>query len=410
MKFTTGAIEALKPDSARREFYKFEDGPGAVRGLGLRVQVNGTKTFVFQFRTRTGVKRRMSLGDASAVAVADARRAAQQIAAEVALGRDPFADRQGARAAEKAKAERDALTLAVLIDKWRDGSLAKRRESYRAEAVRALRYAFAKHLNKPADALSTKAVEAVIERMQKAGRNGQAAIVPVYGAVAFNWAIKKKLVAENPFRGVERPAIVRRDRVLTGDEIRAVWQATASGSAFDRGLRFLLLTGQRLSEVAGLTWAEISPDRTAWTLPAERAKNAKAHLIPLSEAARNLLPAQRGPDAAIVFPAPRGGVLDFHTAKARLDREAGVTGWRLHDLRRTVATGLQSLGVRLEITEAVLNHTGGARAGIVGIYQRHDYAEEKRTALEAWAVRLGTIVEGRDAPSNVVELKGRAAS
>ena len=99
----------------------------------------------------------------------------------------------------------------------------------------------------------------------------------------------------------------------------------------------------------------------------------------------------------LVFPGLQGQFNGFSKAKAALDKASGVKDWRLHDLRRTLATGLQKLGVRLEVTEAVLNHIAGSRAGIVGVYQRHNWADEKRAALDAWGAHVAALVEGREA-------------
>jgi integrase len=165
----------------------------------------------------------------------------------------------------------------------------------------------------------------------------------------------------------------------------------------------LILTGQRREEVAGMTWAEVSDDFSSWTIPASRAKNGATHIVPTSEPARELLRSLPQINE-LVFPGLRGPFNGWSKAKSALDAKSGVTDWRLHDLRRTVATGLQRLGVRLEVTEQVLNHVSGSRAGIVGVYQRHDFANEKRAALEAWGSHVEAIVEGRTPESNVLKL------
>jgi integrase len=166
------------------------------------------------------------------------------------------------------------------------------------------------------------------------------------------------------------------------------------------------LTGQRREEVAGMLWSETEADRTTWTIPASRAKNHRAHIVPLSKQAKALLIDQPhfADDDRVFF-----GFRSFSNFKPGLDAKSGVSGWRLHDLRRTVATGLQRLGVRLEVTEAVLGHVGGSRAGIVGIYQRHEWAEEKRAALEAWGTHVAAIVEGREEGDNVTPIRARSA-
>ena len=143
-----------------------------------------------------------------------------------------------------------------------------------------------------------------------------------------------------------------------------------------------------------MTWGEIAADLSTWTIPARRAKNGVAHLVPLSSQAQAILraaPHIEGND--LVFPGLRGPFNGFSKAKEALDEASGVKDWRLHDLRRTMATGLQKLGVRLEVTEAVLNHVSGSRAGIVGVYQRHDWADEKRAALDAWGAHVVAIAE-----------------
>jgi integrase len=142
-------------------------------------------------------------------------------------------------------------------------------------------------------------------------------------------------------------------------------------------------------------------------LPATRSKNGKPHVVPLSAEMQTLLRAQpaRSEKTDLVFPGERSVFSGWSKSKARLDRRSGVAGWTLHDIRRTVATGLQRLGVRLEVTEAVLNHVSGSRAGIVGIYQRHEWADEKRAALNAWGEHVAAIVEGRDAVDNVTPLR-----
>jgi integrase len=148
----------------------------------------------------------------------------------------------------------------------------------------------------------------------------------------------------------------------------------------------------------------ISGDRSTWTIPASRAKNGASHIVPLSRQAQDMLFAMPR-FGELVFPGLRGVFSGWGKAKATLDVRAGVADWRLHDLRRTTATGLQRLGVRLEVTEAILNHISGSRAGIVGIYQRHDWNAEKRTALDAWGEHVLAIVEGRPVASNVAVLR-----
>lgn len=241
----------------------------------------------------------------------------------------------------------------------------------------------------------------------------------------FRWSINRGDIEHSPMSEMDAPAAATaRDRVLSDDEIALVWAAAEKlGYPFGPLTRLLLVTGQRREEVGGLAWSELDRSGRVWLLPAARAKNKQPSLIPLSELAIEILDGI----AAMVGEEPKPGVepkwprkglvftttgktaaSGFSKAKTRLDGEikkivekrADETGvepepvpyWRLHDLRRTVATGLQRLGVRFEVTEAVLNHVSGARAGVAGIYQRHDWKEEKRNALDQWAAHVSSTL------------------
>jgi integrase len=139
-----------------------------------------------------------------------------------------------------------------------------------------------------------------------------------------------------------------------------------------------------------MRWAEIDLEGAVWTLPAHRTKNGKQHITPLSAAALDVLAVLPRIGDEFVFTAAdrrKESGYPYSAGKRRIDAllPADMPHWTLHDLRRTLATGLQRLGIRLEVTEAVLNHVSGSRAGVVGVYQRHAWNAEKRTALEAWA-------------------------
>jgi integrase len=233
-----------------------------------------------------------------------------------------------------------------------------------------------------------------------------AAQTVAYGKAAFGWAVKRGSLVSNPFTAVPVAPTTRRERVLCDDEIAALWRATNEGGTFNNIIRALILTGQRREEVAGMVQAELSNDLSTWTIPASRAKNRVTHVVPLSAPVQELL--RNLPwFGGFLFPGLRGAYNGWSKAKSALDARSGVTDWRLHDLRRTMATGLQRLGVRLEVTEQVLNHISGSRAGIVGIYQRHDFAAEKRAALEAWGQHIMAIVEVRGSANNVISLSVR---
>jgi integrase len=369
------------------------------RGLGVRVTASGGKTYLAQYNWH-GQKRRIPLGSCSALSLAKARDAVRAIMGDVARGIDPAAERKKAKAHE-------ALTLSALLSDWQALHLASKRPKYAAEAVRALRNAFSRYLDLPAADLTRAAAVKALDAMARRGSVAMAARTAAYGKAAYGWAVKRGSLASNPFTTLPVATTERRERVLGDDEIGAIWKATDGPGPFSGIVRLLILTGQRRTEAGGMTWAELSDDLSTWIIPASRAKNGATHIVPLSAPAQDLL---RGVPRSgeLVFPGLRGTFNGFSPAKATLDTKSGVTNWRLHDLRRTMATGLQRLGVRLEVTEQVLNHVSGSRAGIVGVYQRHDFASEKRAALDAWGAHVLAVVEGRAAMGNVVTLRESA--
>jgi integrase len=438
MKLTERKIETLAVEHGRKDRLVFDD---AQRGLAVRVTASGGRTYLCQY-TLHGHKWRVPLGTCSAVSLSKAREAAAVIMGDVAKGRNPAAERKDAAAAERARRVRDRLTLRVLIDDWNGLHLAERRPSYAAEAVRALHYAFAAHLDDAAEDLDRAAVVRALDaltrrRKRKLGARTEkpkgAAMTgrtAAYGRAAFGWAVKRGAVHTNPFAALPvDKSIDTRERVLSDVEIAEIWR-TAGEAALPYGaiIRLLVLTGQRRGEVAGMAWGEVSDDLATWTMPGDRTKNGAAHMVPLSAPARDLLRAllpdhanKRGANGGLLLPGAVGTPFaGWSKAKRALDRAivdarakaAAATGtspaplipWSVHDLRRTVATGLQRLGVRLEVTEAVLNHISGSRGGIAGVYQRHDWAAEKRAALDAWAAHVRSIVEGQIAATNVVTL------
>ena len=174
--------------------------------------------------------------------------------------------------------------------------------------------------------------------------------------------------------------------MLSPAELAAVWHGLGNGRFADI-VRLLILTGQRRDEIGSLRWSEITDGSIV--LPPEQTKNRRQHIIPLSPLAQSILERQPRP-WELVFAA--GGFTNWHKTKLALDAQINIPGWTLHDIRRTVATGLAELGVLPHIIEAILNHVSGHRAGVAGIYNRARYEGEMRNALTAWADYIGKII------------------
>ena len=343
MKLTQRRIETLECPAGKKDVLVFDDEQA---GLGVRVTAGG-KSYLAQYR-HAGGKRRVPLGSCSAISLASAREAVRALMGDVAKGRDPARERKEAAAEAKRKAAHDALTLGALLEQWEKLRLFEKRERYATEAVRALRYAFAKNLKRPAADLDRGAIVRVLDTLAKDGKTAMASRTAAYGRACYHWAVKRGSLSANPFENLPLEPVAKRDRVLTDDELRAVWNTTGGPGSFDAIVRMLILTGQRREEVAGMTWDEIAPDLSTWTLPPTRAKNNVAHVVPLSTQAQDVLrkaprfakdvadergeaDEQDAEDEAkddykpdFVFPGQRGAFNGFSKSKADLDEASGV--------------------------------------------------------------------------------------
>ena len=186
-----------------------------------------------------------------------------------------------------------------------------------------------------------------------------------------------------------------RDRILTDDELCAVWSAaTEQGGLFAPVFKLLILTGQRRNEVAGMEWRELDLPGMLWKLPRGRVKNDSGHEVPLSDPAIAIIDGvPRVSGRELLFTTTGNTPISgFSKAKLEIDEASGVEDWTIHDLRRTVASGMARLGVSLPVIEKILNHTSGSFRGVVGIYQRHSYADEKRAALDLWGAHVARLV------------------
>jgi integrase len=439
------AIKRLKGEAARREIADI------IPGLYLIVQAKtGAKSWALRYRdaeTKKSVKLWLGWYDGGdetverpkqgrALTLLAARALANDLQRQRKRGIDPVAEK---RREETAAVDEKANAFGPLARRYVEAMRDAGQRRWRVNArLLGLLYPTSgsgeplvrkgglaeQWASKPVRDIDADIIERVIDQATTdgvpgtRGRQKERRTVPtgraMHGALSpfFRWAKKRRKITVNPCADVERPkAPEARERVLSDLEIAAVWDGCDQLAPHYRGMvRFMLLTGCRLREASGLRWSEISADGV-WTLPRARSKNKLALILPLPKAALDLLAeAPRIDGGDFVFTVSgRQPIEGFGPMKRNLDAASGVTGWVLHDCRRTLATNLQRLGVRLEVTEAVLNHVGGSRGGIVGVYQRHDWFEEKRQALEAWSKKLAALVGGEEAASNVRSLAARRA-
>jgi integrase len=412
---TTVAIEKLATPNSRREV-----PDGRVVGLYLVCQASGSKSWALRYRAG-GVPRKLTLGPFPTLDLATARRRAQAALGELAGGVDPATRKKAATEARRAASMVEDRVEQV-VDRFVAKYLkAKAKPSWAKEAERLLRVEIVSKWGKrKLGEISARDVRTLLEDIAERAPITANRTLAVFRKLS-NWAVSQELISASPCAGVEAPSAERsRERVLNDAEVRLAWQAfDAIGWPFGPIGKLLLTTGARRGEVASMRWSEIDLAAKVWKLPKERTKNKRAHEIPLSDVAIEIisgLPRIASKDGFVFSATGRTAVSGFSRAKAATDnavleiaqQEAGEKAtpppqWTVHDLRRTVATGLQRLGVRLEVTEAVLNHVSGSRAGIVGVYQKYSWEAEKREALVAWARRLEAIVTGATF-ENVVEL------
>lgn len=405
---TMQSVERHKPQPARR----VEIPDAALPGFYLVVQPSGAKSWAVRYRFG-GQTRKHTIGPYPLFDLTAARAAAREALQLVARGRDPVAEK---RAAVEAAAAVERDTVRAVAAEYVERHLkpnSKPRYAIEAEAL--LRnHVVARWGDRRMGDVTRRDAIALTDALIDVGMGVGANRVFSAARALFNWALGREIIETTPFLRLKPPlAEASRDRVLSDAEARLVWLAAEQvGYPFGTLAQLLLLTAQRRDEVARMTWAEVDADGL-WTLPSERTKNSREHLVPLPAPARAILAAVPRIAGRPGFVLTTGGAAassNFAKNKAKLDAvmlsiardeaiEAGrdpdgveIAPWRLHDLRRTASTGMARLRQPIHVTEAVLNHATGAVSGVAAVYNKYQYLDEKRAALEAWAGHVEAIV------------------
>jgi integrase len=385
-RITKRTLDALRANSVAG-FLWDED----LKGFGLRITSGGSTSYVVQYRMggREAKTRRYTIGShGSPWTPATAREEASRIPLLVAQGIDPVESDKQRR--------REAVDLAFSNYADRFASSCKGR-GWKNLVVRSLRLHIKPVLRDKALPTITRIdVVEVLDRVpidQVANRRNIFAVM----RRLFKWALSRGDIANSPMEGMETPPPVKpRERWLTDNELARIWHhAPRCHRCFGPIVRLLIVTGQRREEIAGLHWQELSRADRTLRLGGDRTKNGEPTIIHLNDLAIAELDTVAGgeswPRRGRVFPTSTGAAFTAYSkSKIKLDKLLSEDGgdpvppWRLHDLRRTLATGFQRLGIRFEVTEAVLNHVGASRSGVAAIYQRHDWKPEKRRALDDW--------------------------
>lgn len=382
--------------------------------LALRVTDSGHKSWSLFYRTH-GRLRRWTIGPYPAFDPAAARKAASAALHRVADGGDPAEEKRVRRNAPKPSADDFASVAREYLERQVKRNTAA--STYRETARIMEQDVIPVWGKRSIRSIERRDVTALIDDKVASGAEVQANRILARLRTLFGWVVEKDRITSNPCDGLKPPTKEKaRDRVLTDDEIRAFWGATEElGWPFGPLLKLLLLTAQRRDEVATMEWSELNLETGLWTIPRHKAKNDNGHDVQLSREAIEILRALPRIKGALIFTTNgRTAVSGFSRAKERLDaimaKAAGrdIAPWILHDLRRTAATGMAGLRIAPHVVDRILNHTSGTIRGVARVYNRFEYADERRTALDAWGRVVEAIVTGANA-SNVVSLAmGRA--
>jgi integrase len=394
MRLTKDTVAALVLPAGKTDHIEWDE---ALPGFGVRLRGNG-KRWVVQYRAGSQ-QRRESLGDVRKVNLDDARKIARQRFAQVELGVDP--------AAERAQASARALTLGSVIARYLDA----KRDVLRPNTFKAAERYFAEHWkplhDHPLGAIKRADVAARLQELVKAHGRTSAARARDNLSALYGWVMKEGLCESNPVMATNDPTqgMQARDRVLNDSEVRAIWNACQDDD-FGNIIKLLLLTGCRREEIGRLQWSELNFETGLMSIPGTRTKNRRALELPLPEPALAILRAVPRRDGRDYVFGLRGGPFSgWSAAKLRFDAKLAidgkaVAGWRLHDLRRTMRSGLGRLGVAPHVAELAINHV---RGGIQAIYDRHRYQREIGAALALWAAHVMAIASGE--PATVVPLR-----
>lgn len=399
---TARTVETAQPKrNAAGQLVRTEIPDGTGLGLYLTIEPSGVKSWYRRFRDSDGKPKRVKLGDVSTLTLAAARHAATSARLR--------SERQGDAAPAPvlvAGGDRIEVAVAEFLEKH---AYKKNRKSTAWAAERMFnRLVLPRWRGRTIGSITRRDV---IELAEHVASDRPYLANRCLGVLHkfFAWLCARDALAANPASGVERPHEEQvRERILIDDEIKALWRA-GENDVFGLALRLLLLTGARRNEISQMTWDEIDPKKRLWTIPKERSKNGREHTVPLAPQAWAIITSMpRLAGCPYVFTANgRDPIIGWAKAKTRLSTKAGIDEacWRLHDLRRTCASGMQKLGVSVPVIERALNHVSGVFRGIVGTYQQHDYADEIAIALRKWADHVEQLVGGQ--PAKVIKLRQR---
>ncbi|MBY0335474.1 MAG: integrase arm-type DNA-binding domain-containing protein [Acetobacteraceae bacterium] len=403
-RLTKRVVDAFTCPPGRKDALLFD---AELKGFGVRATAAGSRLFLFQYR-QEGRTVRLPLGEYGVITPDQARSLAEKARLSLKLGQDPLEERraaaraaEAAREAERERQAREAFTFGVLVQRWHDEGLGGgSRHAY--DARRDLLAQLAAWVDRPAAEITRADAREALQAIWDERGESMARHVSRYLHACYNWGMDHAELPANPaHRALALPREQGRERLLTDEEIGAIWRAAERiGPPLGSYVQVLLLTLQRLREVAGMRRAEILADQREWRIPRERMKNKATHIVPLSPQVLALLEAQPVPEGSPLVFTTTGEtpVSGFAKFKLRLDAEiaterrkaglepAELPPWRFHDFRRAGVTTMARLGVSTDVADRILSHQAPAtNSGVKGVYQLFQFLDERRAALDLWA-------------------------
>ena len=396
IKLSKRVIEELEP-MEKDQFY-WDTG---ITGLALKVTPKGKKTFLVQYRPggRGTPTRKMFIGPFGEVTFHKAQTEAKRILGLRAEGRDPAFEKQQAK--HRAISNRfsdvasDFLTKHVSQNRTADETARiLKRDVLPKWGKRGIHEIGKRDVNDLLDAVVARGSHVMANRLLAVLRK------------LFNWSVSRGIITASPCEGLSAPHREKaRDRVLSDEELVAIINtAKQMGGAFGSIIRMLILTAQRRNEVSEMAWDELDLDNNQWEIPSSRTKNEKPHTVHLSDQAAAVVSDISGIGSFVFTSNGKTPFSGFSKSKKRLDELSGVSEWRLHDIRRTVTSGMAQLGIHPHIADKILNHQSGTISGVAAVYQRHKFLKERKTALNAWGNYVQSLLDKTDR-DNVVNIQ-----
>jgi integrase len=357
-------------------------------GFGVKVTPKGRRVFIVMYRLAGAGSRlrKYTIGPYGRITLPMARAQAQKIFAARLDGRDPAEEKKQSRRRLVVDRIDDLIERFIQEHVSRVGTSKRLTNLLRRDVIP---YWGAKSIHE----IKKRDVSDLVSLIAQRNAHASHRLLKTLKTF-FKWCVGRAVIDFSPAEGLSSGyRETSRDRVLTDQELAAIiLGARQMPHPYAGIVEFLALTGQRREEVAQLKRDELDEKARTWTIPGARTKNKKAHIVHLSEPAWRVM--AETPEGDLVLSTSRGKRFQaFGIGKRALDKLSGITGWRLHDLRRTIVSGMARLGVPPHVADKILNHQAGTISGVAAVYQRHDFLAERKEALDRWGAHVERIVQ-----------------